>query len=147
MTSRPRSTVIPCDRRNNRGRASEWERGRSLSLSPLGQRFRRHRPGPATSAKGDGHAYLDAANCGAAVGDNSEAVQTRVSTDSEDCHVSHKAGYYDNWDAFAAAQPCSFFSLGRDAGQKLKRGRADDREAVPLDAPEDRLVSHPAGLA
>ena len=59
---------------------------------------------PATPTKGDGHAFIDAAGCGAVVGDSAN-VATTVSTENEACHVQYKDGYYANWDAFAAANP------------------------------------------
>jgi hypothetical protein len=51
---------------------------------------------PATSAKGDGYAFIDVNSCG---GD------TDVSTWNDDCVVYFGNQVHDNWNAFAAAQP------------------------------------------
>jgi hypothetical protein len=60
---------------------------------------------PATAVKGDGYAFLDAAGCGAAVGDNVSDQKTRVSTSDAACQVQYKDGSYANWAAFAEANP------------------------------------------
>lgn len=57
------------------------------------------------SASIDGYAFLDAAGCGATVGDNTGNVATVVSTKSSNCHVNFDHIDYANWDAFAAANP------------------------------------------
>ena len=51
---------------------------------------------PATSAKGDGYAFIDVNSCG---GD------TNVSTDNDNCIVYFGNQVHANWDAFAAAHP------------------------------------------
>jgi hypothetical protein len=53
---------------------------------------------PATSTKGDGHAFIDAANCGGVSGET-----TLVSTESDTCKVFYGSGSWANWDAFVAA--------------------------------------------
>src|SRR5262245_30299256 len=50
---------------------------------------------PATAAKGDGYAFMDAANCGGPI----------VSTELETCPVFYGSGSWANWDAFVAANP------------------------------------------
>lgn len=52
----------------------------------------------------NGFAFLDAAGCGATVGDNPTNVATLVSTQNPACAVNFN-GDYANWDAFAAANP------------------------------------------
>jgi len=54
----------------------------------------------------EGYAFLDAAGCGATVGPNT-TVSTLVSTTVATCKVSFNSPNYnyDNWDAFAAANP------------------------------------------
>ena len=53
----------------------------------------------------DGYAFLDAAGCGATVGDNTAELETLVSTASSTCAVNFGGHDYANWDAFAAANP------------------------------------------
>jgi hypothetical protein len=60
---------------------------------------------PATAVKVDGYAFIDAANCGAAVGDNPTVDATFVSTVNPACKVYFNGPGYANWDAFAAAHP------------------------------------------
>jgi hypothetical protein len=55
---------------------------------------------PATSVKGDGYAFIDAANCGGVTGGT-----TLVSTESATCAVFYGSGSWANWDAFVAANP------------------------------------------
>lgn len=50
-------------------------------------------------------AFIDAANCGATVGDNPEGEETVVSTENPACQVFFDGTLYANWDAFAAANP------------------------------------------
>ncbi len=57
------------------------------------------------SASIDGYAFIDAAGCGAAVGDNPTGIETVVSTEVLTCHVNFDGHDYANWDAFAAANP------------------------------------------
>jgi len=47
-----------------------------------------------------GYAFMDAANCGGTSGNT-----TLVSTQNASCKVYFKSGSYDNWTAFAAANP------------------------------------------
>lgn len=51
----------------------------------------------------NGHAFLDAAGCGAPVGPF--VAPTLVSTQNPACHVNFASVDYANWDAFAAANP------------------------------------------
>ena len=67
---------------------------------------------PATPAKVDGYAFLDAANCGAPVGDNPANDATLVSTQNPACMVYFNGPGYANWDAFAAAHPTYKTSAG-----------------------------------
>jgi hypothetical protein len=53
----------------------------------------------------EGHAFIDAAGCGATVGDNPTNEATLVSTQNPACHVNFLGVDYANWDAFAAANP------------------------------------------
>jgi hypothetical protein len=53
----------------------------------------------------EGYAFLDAAGCGAAVGDNPGGSPTTVSTDSATCAVNYLSVDYANWTAFLAANP------------------------------------------
>jgi hypothetical protein len=53
----------------------------------------------------EGYAFIDAAGCGATVGDNPTGVQTTVSTSNPNCKVFFGAGVWANWAAFAAANP------------------------------------------
>ncbi|HEX4746625.1 MAG TPA: hypothetical protein VFU99_07045 [Gaiellaceae bacterium] len=53
----------------------------------------------------NGFAFLDAAGCGATVGDNPTSVATLVSTQNPACAVNFSGTDYANWDAFAAANP------------------------------------------
>jgi hypothetical protein len=54
----------------------------------------------------ESYAFLDPANCGATVGANDLNVVTLVSTKSADCKVFlNTGGSWDNWAAFAAANP------------------------------------------
>jgi hypothetical protein len=55
---------------------------------------------PATPAKGDGYAFMDAANCGGV----SDSV-IEVGTDIATCPVFYGNGNWANWDAFVAANP------------------------------------------
>lgn len=58
---------------------------------------------PATKGKDaglDGYAFLDAANCGGVSGGT-----TLVSTQNPACKVFYGSGMWDNWAAFAAANP------------------------------------------
>ncbi len=57
------------------------------------------------SASIDGYAFIDAAGCGATVGDNTAGDETWVSTENPDCHVNFASTDYANWDAFASAHP------------------------------------------
>ena len=57
------------------------------------------------SASIDGYAFIDAAGCGATVGDNPTNIATVVSTEVSTCHVNFDGTDYANWDAFAAANP------------------------------------------
>ena len=58
---------------------------------------------PATAVKGDGYAFLDAANCGAPVGQGT-ATQD-VTTWNSNCKVFFGSESFENWTAFAAAHP------------------------------------------
>jgi hypothetical protein len=49
----------------------------------------------------EGYAFIDAANCGATVGDNPAGVTTTVSTSNPNCKVYFGSGVWDNWAAFA----------------------------------------------
>ena len=51
------------------------------------------------------YAFLDAAGCGAAVGDNPTNTATFVSTQNPSCHVNFGGTDYANWAAFASANP------------------------------------------
>ncbi|MCY1057273.1 hypothetical protein [Nannocystis sp. SCPEA4] len=51
------------------------------------------------------YAFIDAANCGATVGDNPDQVATLVSTQNPECDVFFHGTDYENWAAFAAANP------------------------------------------
>jgi hypothetical protein len=55
---------------------------------------------PATSTKGDGHAFIDAANCGGVSGED-----TVVSTERATCAVFYGSGSWANWNAFVADNP------------------------------------------
>ena len=58
---------------------------------------------PATPVKGDGYAFIDAANCGALVGPGT--AKQYVATDNPDCKVFYGNQSFPNWAAFAAANP------------------------------------------
>jgi hypothetical protein len=60
----------------------------------------------------EGYAFLDAANCGATVGDNPDSTATYVSTTNTDCKVFFGAGEYANWPAFGASNPT--YRLSKD---------------------------------
>jgi hypothetical protein len=62
---------------------------------------------PATTAKVDGYAFMDAANCGGVSGGS-----TLVSTESGTCPVFLGSGSWANWDAFVAANPTLRLSPG-----------------------------------
>ena len=51
------------------------------------------------------YAFIDAAGCGATVGDNPTSTATFVSTQNPACHVNFGGTDYANWAAFAAANP------------------------------------------
>jgi len=51
------------------------------------------------------YAFLDAAGCGATVGDNPTNEATFVSTQNPSCHVNFGGVDYANWAAFANANP------------------------------------------
>jgi len=53
----------------------------------------------------EGYAFLDAAGCGATVGDNPTEIPTLVSTKSDTCKVNFLGVDYANWKALAAAFP------------------------------------------
>lgn len=53
----------------------------------------------------EGYAFLDAAGCGAANGDNPLAIATTVSTKKDNCHVNFNGVDYTNWKALVAAFP------------------------------------------
>lgn len=53
----------------------------------------------------EGYAFLDAANCGAAVGDNPGNISTTVSVDNNDCKVFYGSGTYANWYEFRTMNP------------------------------------------
>ena len=55
----------------------------------------------------EGYAFIDAAGCGATVGDNPTSTPTLVSTTSANCKVFYSGDntQYANWAAFAAAFP------------------------------------------
>jgi hypothetical protein len=55
----------------------------------------------------EGYAFIDAANCGAQVGDNPTNIATLVSTKNADCKVFYGSDTYANWAEFAAANPAS----------------------------------------
>ena len=77
----------------------------------------------------EGYAFLDAAGCGAANGDNPLGIATTVSTKKDNCHVNFLGVDYANWKALVAAFPTartadatSFVDLGRRRGlQRLPR--------------------------
>jgi hypothetical protein len=50
-------------------------------------------------------AFIDAAGCGATVGDNPGNVATLVSTQNPACHVHFQGVDYDNWTDFATSNP------------------------------------------
>jgi hypothetical protein len=58
---------------------------------------------PATALKGDGFAFIDAANCGALVGPGT-ATQ-KVTTENPDCKVFYGDQSFANWATFADANP------------------------------------------
>ena len=51
------------------------------------------------------YAFIDAAGCGAIVGDNPSGTATLVSTQNPACHVNFHGVDYVNWGAFATANP------------------------------------------
>jgi hypothetical protein len=51
------------------------------------------------------YAFIDAAGCGATVGDNPGNVATLVSTQNPACHVNFHGVDYANWAAFANSNP------------------------------------------
>jgi hypothetical protein len=51
------------------------------------------------------YAFIDAAGCGATVGDNPGNLATLVSTQNPACHVNFHGVDYANWAAFANANP------------------------------------------
>jgi hypothetical protein len=51
------------------------------------------------------YAFIDAAGCGATVGDNPGGTATLVSTQSPTCHVNFHGADYVNWTTFASANP------------------------------------------
>ena len=53
----------------------------------------------------EGYAFLDAAGCGAANGDNPFGIATTVSTKKDNCHVNFLGVDYANWKALVAAFP------------------------------------------
>jgi len=53
----------------------------------------------------EGYAFLDAAGCGAANGDNPTGIATTVSTKNDNCHVNFNGTDYANWKALVAANP------------------------------------------
>jgi hypothetical protein len=54
----------------------------------------------------ESYAFLDAANCGATVGDNPTHIPTLISTESSTCKVFiNTGGEFDNWAALVAAHP------------------------------------------
>jgi hypothetical protein len=60
-------------------------------------------------------AFIDAAGCGATVGDNPTNVATLVSTTSTTCSVNFDGDDFANWDAFAEANPDFRVALGQVA--------------------------------
>lgn len=67
---------------------------------------------PATSVKGDGYAFIDAANCGAPVGQGTTN-PLRVATGQESCKVYFGGEAHDNWAAFAEAHPTYVVTPGK----------------------------------
>jgi hypothetical protein len=53
----------------------------------------------------DGFAFIDAAGCGATVGDNPTGAITLVSTQNPACHVNFLGEDFANWDTFADENP------------------------------------------
>lgn len=53
----------------------------------------------------EGYAFLDAAGCGATVGDNPTGIPTKVSTKIDTCKVNFLGVDYANWKALVAAFP------------------------------------------
>jgi hypothetical protein len=51
------------------------------------------------------YAFIDAAGCGATVGDNPGNVATLVSTQNPACHVHFHGTDYANWTTFALSNP------------------------------------------
>lgn len=51
------------------------------------------------------YAFIDAAGCGATVGDNPSGAATLVSTQNPACHVNFHGVDYANWTTFANANP------------------------------------------
>jgi hypothetical protein len=51
------------------------------------------------------YAFIDAAGCGATVGDNPTSVATLVSTQNPSCHVNFHGTDYTNWSTFANSNP------------------------------------------
>ena len=51
------------------------------------------------------YAFIDAAGCGATVGDNPSGTATLVSTQNPACHVNFHGVDYANWATFASANP------------------------------------------
>ena len=66
-------------------------------------------PGNAVNA----FAFIDAAGCGATVGDNPTNIATLVSTTSTSCSVNFDGDDFANWDAFAEANPDYTIALGQ----------------------------------
>ena len=58
------------------------------------------------------YAFIDAAGCGAIVGDNPGNVATLVSTQNPACHVNFHGVDYANWATFASSNPT--FRIAKD---------------------------------
>ena len=58
------------------------------------------------------YAFIDAAGCGATVGENPDGTATLVSTQNPACHVNFHGVDYANWTVFANANPT--FRIAKD---------------------------------